>query len=274
MTVSATNMVASCTSSCPFGQDVRFDNFSLKDSVTVTDYLATLNGNLNAVGVPSNWSLQTVGNDVVEFSNGDFARHSGNVGMWLRAFQGNNPNPPANNPGPVDAVISQTVAATPGTSYTFSGWAKLQEGYSGLDPSSGTQTFLKMEFLNSSGGTIGSPVSLEMGPNGPLGPNFWPAGPDNGQGVWEQISLPATIAPLGTASIKVTGGATGMINEPAAAAAGLVQSALFDDFALLAGGSGSGNLLTGALAAAVPEPVSCWLFLMALAGGLGIRRRR
>jgi len=182
VTVSATNMVASCTTACPFGQDVRFDNFSLKDT-TVTEHL--MNGSLDQVGVPSGWSLQTVGNDVVQFSNGDFARHGGNVGMWLRAFQGNSPNPPANNPGPVDAIISQIVAGTPGAPYTFSAWAKLQQGYSGLDSSSGTQTFLKMEFLDGTGTPIpNSTVSLDMGPNGPLGPNFWPPGPDNGQGVY------------------------------------------------------------------------------------------
>ena len=269
-TVSATNLVASCTSSCPGGQDVRFDNFSLKDSSSgVTEHL--MNGNLNTVGVPSGWALQTVGNDVVEFSNADFARHSGNVGMWLRSFQGNHPDPPTNNPGPIDAVLSQIVPGTPGASYTYSAWAKLQEAYSGLDPSSGTQTFIKLEFLDGSGATIGSPVSLELGPNGPLGPNFWPAGPDNGQGMWEQVSLPATIAPAGTVSVKVYGGATGMIDE-AARFPGIAESAFFDDFSLLAGGSGSSNLLAGALAASVPEPASCWLFLLAFAGGLGVRR--
>ncbi len=131
-----------------------------------------------------------------------------------------------------------------------------------------------MEFLNGSGGTIGSAVSLDLGPNGPLGPNFWPPGPDNGQGVWEQLSLPATVAPLGTVSIKVSGGATGMIFESAAAAAGLVQSALFDDFSLIAGGSGSGNLLKGALAASVPEPAAFWLAVTTIMGVLGVRRRR
>ncbi|HVT28198.1 MAG TPA: hypothetical protein VHE81_09300 [Lacipirellulaceae bacterium] len=275
VTLAATNMLASCSSACPFGQDVRFDNFSLKDSVaTTTDRL--VNGSLDAVGIPAAWSLQTVGNDGVQFSSADFAVHSGNVGMWLRSFQGNNPNPPANNPGPIDAVISQVVPATPGQSYTYSAWAKLQQAYSGLDPTSGTQTFIKMEFLDNGGATIGSPVSLELGPNGPLGPNFWPAGPDNGQGVWQQVSLPTTVAPAGTANIRVYGGATGMITE-ADRFPGLAESAMFDDFSLIAGssGSGSGNLLTGALAAAsVPEPTTVWLALLTLIGwSLGQRRR-
>jgi len=272
VTVSATNMVASCTTACPFGQDVRFDNFSLKDT-TVTEHL--MNGSLDQVGVPSGWSLQTVGNDVVQFSNGDFARHGGNVGMWLRAFQGNSPNPPANNPGPVDAIISQIVAGTPGAPYTFSAWAKLQQGYSGLDSSSGTQTFLKMEFLDGTGTPIpNSTVSLDMGPNGPLGPNFWPPGPDNGQGVYQQVSIPTTIAPAGTVNIRVSGGATGMINEPISSSLGLAQSAMFDDFSLLNAGSGSGNLLSGALAATVPEPATGVLVLVGLVAGLGIRPRQ
>jgi hypothetical protein len=129
-----------------------------------------------------------------------------------------------------------------------------------------------MEFLNSSGSTIGSPVSLELGPNGPLGANFWPYGSDNGQGVWQQVSLPTTIAPAGTASIKVYGGATGMIDE-SARFPGIAQSAMFDDFSLITGGSGSGNLLSGALAAQVPEPAACWLILAASAVGIGFRRR-
>jgi hypothetical protein len=272
VTVSATNMVASCTTACPFGQDVRFDNFSLKD-VTVTEHL--LNPTLDQVGVPSGWALQTVGNDGVQFSNGDFARHSGNVGMWLRAFQGNNANNPPNNPGPIDAVISQVVAGTPGTPYTFSAWAKLQQGYSGLDPNSGTQTFLKMEFLDGTGTPIqNSTVSLELGPNGPLGPNYWPNGPDNGQGIYQQVSIPTTVAPAGTVNIRVSGGATGMINEPPATSLGLAQSAMFDDFSLLNAGSGSGNLLSGALAATVPEPATGALCLVVLVGALGFRSRR
>ena len=172
-------------------------------------------------------------------------------------------------------MISQIVAGTAGTPYTFSAWAKLQQGFSGLDPNSGTQTFLKMEFLDGTGTPIlNSTVSLELGPNGPLGPSFWPNGPDNGQGVYQQVSIPTTVAPVGTVNIRVSGGATGMINEPPASALGLAQSALFDDFSLLNAGSGSGNLLSGALAAAVPEPGTGVLVFVGLAGVLGIRTRQ
>ena len=273
----ATNMVAnSCATGCTGGQDVKFDNFSLTDGVqTTTNRLA--NGNLDLVGAPANWTLTTVGNDAVQFSNGDFAVHSGNVGMWLRAFQGQNTNNPPNNPGPIDATISQkVVGATAGGQYTLSAYAKLQPGYSGLDPNSPTQTFLKMEFLDNTDTPIGAPVSLELGVHG-LGAdqNFWPAnGPlGNGQGDWRQVSLPATVAPSGTVSIRVTGGATGMIHEPAAEAAGLRSSAMFDDFSLILGSGASGNLLTGDLAASVPEPASCWI-LVASGIGAAIRRRR
>jgi len=274
----ATNMVASCTTACPAGQDVRFDNFSLtQDSPTGFNKLGTRNGNLDTPGAPTNWTLVAPNAAAAQFSHDTtFATHTGQTGFWLRSFSGT-------QAAPLDAKIVQTVAATPGTSYTFSSWAKLQEGYSGLMPNSGTpsgtNTFITMEFLKTDGTTIGSPVSLELGPNGPLGPNFWPAdGPPNGtppddphQGDWRQVSLPATIAPALTASIRVSAGATGMF----ASGANFAQSALFDDLSLIVPGSGSGNLLGGNLAAStIPEPATCYLVFAAISCVLGIRRRR
>ena len=56
MSATALDMVASCTTACPGGQDVFIDNFSLKDNVTFTDRInntdpvAPLNGNLNYPG--------------------------------------------------------------------------------------------------------------------------------------------------------------------------------------------------------------------------------
>lgn len=265
--MSATKMLASCTSACPGGQDVYFDNFKLRSSTASATELLS-NANIDTVGAPANWTLTTVGNDAVQFSSADFAVHSGNVGMWLRAFQGQNTNNPPDNPGPIDAVISQVVPATAGASYTFSAWAKLQEAYSGLDPSSGTKTFIKMEFLNNQGATIGDPVNLE------LSTLTWDPGPDNGQGAWQQVSLPTTLAPNGTTSIRVSGGATGMISE-VQRFPNLAESAMFDDFSLIMGspGNGSGNLLKGALAASsVPEPSTLLLATIALFGGLHKRR--
>jgi len=49
---------------------------------------------------------------------------------------------------------------------------------------------------------------------------------------------------------------------------------MFDDFSLLNAGSGSGNLLSGALAATVPEPATGVLVLVGLVAGLGIRPRQ
>ncbi len=271
VSAAATNMVASCSTACTAGQDVRFDNFSLtQDSPTGFNKLGTRNGNLDTPGAPTNWTLTTVGNDPAQFNHDSFAIHTGQTGFWLRSFQGT-------QAAPADAKIQQTVAATAGTSYTFSSWAKLQEGYIGLSPSSGVpggpNTFITMEFLNSGGSVIGSAVSLELGPNGPLGQTFWPAdGPtgDPHQGDWRQVSLPATVAPAGTTSIRVSAGATGMYNS----GAGFPQSAMFDDLALTVPGSGSGNLLSGQFAAAIPEPGSLALALLALLGGIGCRARR
>ncbi len=261
VTASATNMVASCTSACPGGQDLKFDNFTLRDNISAATERLT-NGTLNTPGSPASWTLQTVGNDAVQFSNGSFAVHSGNVGMWLRSFQGNNAS--LGN-GPIDATILQTVPATAGASYTYSAWAKLQPAFSGLDPSSGTHSFITMEFLNGST-PIGTPVTVD------LGSLSWSTGMDN-QGDWQQVSLPTSVAPPGTTSIRVSGGATGMISE-SVRFPGIPQSAMFDDFSLIMAGSGSGNLLSGVFAAAaVPEPASVWLFAAGISAVLGVRRR-
>jgi hypothetical protein len=228
---------------CTAGQDVYFDNFSLRDG-NVPGQERLTNASLDVPGAPSAWTLVKTPEDNVQFNTSDFAIHSGNVGMWLRSFNGG------------DAKIVQTVPGTPGGNYTYSAWAKLQEAYSGLDPSSNTQTFITMEFLDGTGIVIGSPLSLD------LRTLTWDAG-EGGQGVWQQVSLPG-VAPAGTASVRVSAGATGMMNSMIARP----QSAMFDDLSLMLAGAASGNLL----AAGVPEPGSCLLAAMAALSGLAWRR--
>jgi hypothetical protein len=232
-------MVASCTNECPAGQDLYFDNFMLRDS-TVPTLERLINANLDTPGAPTAWTLEKTSQDNVQFSTADYARHSGSVGMWLRSFNGG------------DATIHQTVPGTPGGNYTFGAWSKWETGFSGADPLSTTQSFMKMEFLDASNAVIGTPAMLDLR-----------AGQMN-DGEWRPFVLSA-IAPAGTENVRVSVGSTGMMNS------GInPQSAMFDDFTLELVGAGVGNLL----AAAVPEPGTGLLAMILLSGLLLGRRVR
>jgi hypothetical protein len=250
----ALDMVASCTDLCTAGQDVYFDNFSLRDNV-VTNLERLTNGNLDTPGAPTSWSLVKTPEDNVQFSTADYARHGGAVGMWLRAFNGGS------------AKVLQTVAGTAGTNYTLSGWSKWETGYGSGNPfppagQPRTFTFMRMEFLDGSSTVIGT-QTLDLCQD----PGVTGCTVQQNDGTWRQFSFNAA-APLGTASVRVSAGADNMYNTGVNP-----QSAMFDDFSLTIPGSGSGNLLTGALAA-VPEPTTICLLLIGLAAGLGICRRR
>lgn len=239
VTAAALDMVASCTSACPAGQDVFFDNFTLKDGVLNLDRLT--NGNLDTPGAPANWTLQKTPQDNVQFSTATYARHSGAVGMWIRSWSGG------------DVSVLQTVPGTAGQQYNFSGWSKWEIGYNGADPLSTTQTFMKMEFLDGSNAVIGAPVNLDL------------RTVQINDGEWRQLTMPTQTAPAGTVSIRVSAGATGLANsgiDP--------QSAMFDDFSLIRVGAGTGNLLSDF---AVPEPTTLCLLLSCFVGSLSIRRR-
>jgi hypothetical protein len=229
VTAAAQDMVASCTTECPGGQDVYFDNFTLRDS-TVPSLERLTNGNLDTPGAPTAWTLEKTAQDNVQFSTADYAIHTGGVGMWLRAFSGG------------DAKILQTVPGTPGGNYTFGAWSKWELGYSGGDPLSTTQTFLRMEFLDASNAVIGTPAMLDL------------RTVQMNDDTWREFMLNA-VAPAGTAHVRVSVGATGMMNTMINP-----QSAMFDDFSLMLAGAGNGNLL----AAAVPEPTTLVLVAMAL----------
>lgn len=208
VTAAATNMVASCTTMCTAGQDIYFDNFSLTNTQFPQERLE--NGNLNVLGAPGSWEIEKTPQDNLSFSgNPSFAAHTGNVGMWLRSFAGG------------DAKILQTVPAVAGEDYTFTGWGKLQHGHIGLDPFSGSVTFMTMEFLDGSNMVIDT-VTKNVGTD-----YVWEEG-DMGQGVWQPIGLPTTAAPLGTQFVRVSIGGTLM------GTSGIdPQSALFDDFSLI-----------------------------------------
>lgn len=240
VTAAALNMVASCTAACPAGQDVFFDNFTLKDNV-LTSLDRLNNGNLDTPGAPTNWTLQKTAQDNVQFATQDYARHSGAVGMWIRSWSGG------------DVSVLQTVPGTAGSQYSFSGWSKWESGYIGADPGSATQTFMKLEFLDGSNAVIGSPVNLDL------------RTVQVNDGNWHQLTMPNATAPAGTVSVRVSAGATGLGNsgiDP--------QSAMFDDFSLIKVGAGTGNLLSDF---AVPEPATLSLLLNCVVASLSIRRR-
>jgi hypothetical protein len=239
VTAAGTDMVASCTDACPAGQDVFFDNFTLRDS-TVPTLERLANGNLDVPGAPEGWTLVKTAQDNVQFSTASYAIHTGGVGMWLRSFSGG------------DARIEQTVAATPGENYEFGAWSKWESGYNGADPLSSTHTFQRIEFLDGGGNVIGTPAELDL------------RTVQINDDTWREFSHSA-IAPAGTVSVRVSAGATGMANS------GInPQSAFFDDFSLMVVGGGGANLL----AAAVPEPASAVLLGLVLVGSAALVRGR
>jgi hypothetical protein len=314
VTASFTDMVQSCTTACPAGQDIYLDNFTLRDgNVPGLERLAGnpdvanegYSGNFNVISAPLFWTIEKTSQNNIQFSSASYARNDQNpssqIGMWLRSFAGG------------DAKVLQTVAGVPGATYTFSGWSKWESGYNGADPFSSTQTFMTVDFLDSTQTTVLGTQSLDL------------RTVQINDGVWRQLTVPAAVAPVGTAFVRVSAGATAMGNS------GInPQSAMFDDFSLnssaVAGvpgdynnngtvdtadyvlwrkggplqnevdnpgtvnaadytewrsrfgntgaGTGNGNLLRGPLAANVPEPAALWVALIGLAGSLGIRSRR
>ena len=246
VTAAATDMVESSTPGA--GQDFYFDNFSLNQTSNPSAGEKLVNGNLNTIGAPNDWVIEKTAQDNLSFNGLPiFAAHAGSVGMWLRSYAGG------------DAKLLQTVAATEDADYVFSGWAKLQRGYIGLDEflHPEVDTFMKLEFLDGSSAVIGAPVTFD------LHSLAWEDGVNN-QGVWQLITLPTTPAPAGTAFARISAGAINMgptTLEP--------QSAFFDDFKLietLPAGAGRG-------AGAVPEPSSVVLLGIAVALAGAARRR-
>jgi hypothetical protein len=127
-----------------------------------------------------------------------------------------------------NAVLSQTVAAVPSETYTFSGWSRWEDNYSGgagtLDASSPlgpvatpTTNTMKVEFLNAGGSVIGS-HTLDLLVDGQVNLDLW-----------KQHSITTDAAPSGTANIRVTAEARDMVfnTDP-------LQGAFYDSFSLTA----------------------------------------
>lgn len=236
-----TNGVASC-STCAGGSDLLIDNISLNQTSTPFAGEKLTNGNLNTLGAPAGWVIEKTPDDNLSFAGSpSFAANTGNVGMWLRSWNGG------------DAKVLQTIAATPGAEYDFSAFSKWESGYIDLDPfHPETETFMTIEYLDASSTLIGSPITLLLDTV------------QQGDGMWRQFTVDGGVAPANTAFVRVSAGAKGMGNstfDP--------QSAFFDDFSLNEILPGAGALDSGA----VPEPGTFALVGLACACMLGIRRR-
>jgi hypothetical protein len=272
-------------------QGVRLDNFSLKRGTSTIERLT--NPTLNTPGAPIGWELieAPVGTDNSSFIG--FAHHvtpeaPSGQGLWVRAFEGG------------DFTITQTLPAVAGGAYAFSAWSLWEPGYIGDNetfPGTTTETFLEMTFLDGSNAVIGAPLTLDLDAAG-----------QNNDSTWREFTLNGN-APAGAANIRVAVKATGLANngmmvEP--------QSAFFDDFSLEGPAPGQagdfdgdqdvdgndfliiqrglGTTTTGADIAtwkanygqtavgaigAVPEPATVsGAAIFALAGLMGLRRRR
>lgn len=177
-----------------------------------------------------------------------FNPHSGENELWMRAFAG------GSTPGPnnlTNAILSQTVAATPGATYEFTGKSRWGMNYSGgvttLDASSPlgaapspTETNLILEFLDAGGSVVDS-QALDLRP---FHDEF-------NAGIWIDHSITHT-APASAASVRVVAEARDMVfnTDPQ-------QSAFFDTFTLQDGSAT--ELLTNAdLDTPIPSGLDAW----------------
>lgn len=251
--VAATDMVDNC---CTAGQDVMFDNFSLKDNGQFSSTIERLtNGNLNTPGEPAGWTLTEgptvdVNGTPVTADSAAFVGFANNTpggaqGLWLRPFVNTtqfDPDIPT-----VDAAMTQLLSATPGATYNFSTWSLWETGFcAGLgDPS--VDVLMKLEFLN--GATVIGSAVLDL------------ATVQTNDTTWRQFSVNG-VAPANSTNVRVSIAATGMYNSGFNP-----QSAFFDDLSLIETLPGS-----GALAGAVPEPGTGFMICLAL-GLIGVGRR-
>ncbi len=291
VTATATDMVFNVDPQ----QSAFYDNFSLTAaSAPATEKLS--NAGLNQKP-PENLGFTLtetpMGTNTASVNVEGFANHTpgGAAGLWLQAFATQTPEG--------DAVLSQTVPAVVGGEYTYSAWSKWETGYSGgvaRDGAPDTETTMELAFLDGSAAVIGTPLMLDL------------RTVQMSDNMWRQFTLMDT-APAGTASVRISAGATDMFDTtPSHFPNGTSQSAFFDDFSLMIGlpgdhnGDGQVNLAdyvwwrkfdgtqpgydawfnnfgspgsgSGSLSGAVPEPACCMLAVIAVLGGIGFRRCR
>lgn len=212
--------------------------FSLATNSTRAVELLT-DGGFEAGGTsPLGWSLE-------EFATGSgtilnsaeqigFAPESTPLDLWLRAFVGGEGAGPDNLS---NAILSQSAAVVAGEEYTFSGYSRWEDNYSGgattLDAAgplgavaSPTETNMELAFFDAGGSVIGTPIFLDLRTEQS---NF---------DLWQQHTLVGT-APAGAVEARVTAEARDMVWN-----GGDLESAFYDTFSLTGAGAPSTELLT------------------------------
>ncbi|QDV78965.1 hypothetical protein [Botrimarina mediterranea] len=142
-------------------------------------------------------------------------------GLWFRPFVGTTEG--ATPVGPVDAILSQTVAATPGQTYTFAGDASFETNYLGGMGEPGFRTEFELAFLDSSGAVIGSPIVRDLSLEVINGLGY------SGTNGNPEVTPLVGVAPAGSASVRVRAQALNMVrnNENTGQ-----QSSFADNFSL------------------------------------------
>ncbi|MEQ8847764.1 hypothetical protein [Botrimarina sp.] len=182
---------------------------------------------------PPGWTLDEFASDPTITAVVDTARQAGfanfeeggTLGIWLRPFVGAFIG---NEQELTNAVLSQSVPAVPGETYTFSGYSQFETNYSGGTFGTPTTTTFELAFLDAGGSVIGAPNLLDLSTE-----QF------NGFG-WTQHTITAP-APAGTATARVMASALDM--QPAEFNP---QSAFLDTFSLTTSSAPTTELLENA----------------------------
>ena len=261
-----------------------FNDFSLTSATNPGNDLLE-NGNLNLeiptaldFGIKSKLHLKKSRSYVLVILVFLITRPGEPAGVWLSSFFGGDTDFATPNTDPVDGIISQTVEAVAGGTYTFSGWTKFETNFrvvwmiflpamganvlfSGMP--SPTKVEIRVDFLDINQNVIDSAViDVKQARQAACGGNAndLTCGP-NSDG-WVQSTLQA-VAPAGTIFAKLTAQMLDGVTVTGQ------QSGFFDDFSL------DGPAPPGSLASnvSVPEPTTATSILMGLAV-LGMLRRK